>query len=269
MGNIKDFNELAKVAQLACKILNAGVFLTHHPDEITKQHNERYRTIGIGVMGLHDYLAREFKSYHNHKLISEIFECIEYNAAIASVELAKTKGVFKAYEHSEWKNANMTTRFKEYGCGKYDWEYLQKQIDQFGIYNSQLTSPAPTTSTSISQDSSASVLPIYNAFFSEDNKTGSIKVSAKFLKDNPMGYGKTQAKFTAIEIIDVVSVMQKFTDTGISMELIFDQNKEGFKAKDLYDAIHHAHARKLKSIYYIRSVKQKEHTDDTCVACSG
>ncbi|MDV7397746.1 hypothetical protein RZS08_40475, partial [Arthrospira platensis SPKY1] len=119
-------------------------------------------------------------------------------------------------------------------------------IDLYGIYNSQLTSPAPTTTTSISQDASASVLPIYSAFFSEDNKTGSMKVSAKFLKDNPIGYAKTQAKFSAIEIIDAVAEMQKFTDTGISMELIFDQNKEGFKAKDLYDAIHHAHAKGLK-----------------------
>jgi ribonucleoside-diphosphate reductase alpha chain len=155
------------------------------------------------------------------------------------------------------------------GCGKYDWDSLQEKINLFGIYNSQLTSPAPTTTTSISQDSSASVLPIYSAFFSEDNKNGTMKVSAKYLKDNPLGYGKTQSKFSAKEIIDVVSEAQKFTDTGISMELIFDQNKEGFKAKDLYDAIHYAHKKKIKAIYYIRSIKQKENQDEACVACSG
>jgi ribonucleotide reductase alpha subunit len=53
------------------------------------------------------------------------------------------------------------------------------------------------------------------------------------------------------------------------MELIFDQNKEGFKAKDLYDAIHYAHKKKLKAIYYIRSIKQKENQEEDCVACSG
>lgn len=269
MGNIEDFEELAMVSRLACRILNSGVDLTNHPDEITKAHNERYRTIGIGVMGLHDYLAREFTNYNDHRLIAKIFECIEYNAALESVEIAKEKGTFRAFAFSEWKNGNMTRRFKSLGCGEYDWDYLQSQIDLYGIYNSQLTSPAPTTTTSISQDASASVLPIYSAFFSEDNKTGSMKVSAKFLKDNPIGYAKTQAKFSAIEIIDAVAEMQKFTDTGISMELIFDQNKEGFKAKDLYDAIHHAHAKGLKTIYYIRSIKQKESADEACVACSG
>jgi len=269
MGNVKDFEELAKVSRLACRILNSGVDLTNHPDEITKLHNERYRTIGIGVMGLHDYLAREFTGYNDHKLIAKIFECIEYNAALESVEIAKERGAFEAFTYSEWKNGNMTKRFKSMGCGEYDWDYLQSQIDLYGIYNSQLTSPAPTTTTSISQDASASVLPIYSAFFSEDNKTGSMKVSAKFLKNNPIGYAKTQAKFSAIEIIDAVAEMQKFTDTGISMELIFDQNKDGFKAKDLYDAIHHAHSKGLKTIYYIRSIKQKESADEACVACSG
>jgi ribonucleoside-diphosphate reductase alpha chain len=269
LGNIKNFDELAQVSRIACRILNYGIDLTHHPDEITKLHNERYRTIGIGVMGLHDYLAREYKGYNDHELIAKIFECIEYNAAIESVEMAKERGSFGAFEYSEWKNGGMTKRFKSYGCGEYDWDYLQKLIDQYGIYNSQLTSPAPTTTTSISQDASASVLPVYNAFFSEDNKTGNLKVSAKFLKQNPLGYAKTQAKFSAIEIIDAVAEMQKFVDTGISMELIFDHNKEGFKAKDLYEAIIHAHAKGLKTIYYIRSIKQKETADEDCIACSG
>lgn len=269
LGNIKDFEELAYVSRLACRILNTGVDLTNHPDQITKAHNQRYRTIGIGQMGLHDYLAREFESFGNHDLLSKIAECIEFNAAYESVQLAKEKGTFDAFEYSGWKDGTITDRFSDLGCGEYDWEGLQKDIDMYGIYNSQLTSPAPTTSTSISQDASASVLPIYSAFFSEDNKSGSIKVSAKYLNLNPLGYARTQAKFKAKEVIDSIAAVQKFTDTGISMELLFDQNDPSFSAKDLYEAIHYAHAKKLKTIYYIRSIKQKESSDEACVACSG
>lgn len=267
--NIKDLDHLASVARQACRILNSGIDLTKNPDDITEANNKRYRTIGIGVMGLHDCLAREFTGFNNHPLIAGIFECIEYNAILESVEIAKERGSFGAFEFSEWKNGNMTKRFKALGNGTYDWDYLQSQIDKYGLYNSQVTSPAPTTSTSISQDASASVLPVYSPFFSENNKTGSIKVSSRFLKLNPIGYGKTQSKFSATEIIDTVSEMQKFVDTGISMELIFDQNKPDFKAKDLYDAIHYAHAKGIKAIYYIRSVKQKEQQDEACVACAG
>lgn len=272
LSNIKSMERLAEVSRLACRILNRGVQLTKNPDDITEAHNLRYRTIGIGIMGLHDYLADNFSSYSDLKLIADIAECIEYNAVIESVEIAKELGSFEAFEFSKWKSGEMTRMFEDKGNGKYDWDFVQSEIDKHGIHNSQLTSPAPTTTTSIYQDASATFQPVFRAFFSEDNKSGTLKVSSKFLAKNPLGYGKTQSKFTAKEIIDVVSEIQAFTDTGISMELLFDQNNPEFKARNLYDAIHYAHCKDLKSIYYIRTIKKNsslEVKEDDCVACSG
>lgn len=275
LGNIKDMKELAKISALTTKILDYGISLTNAPDKITGAHNARYRTIGIGLQGLHDHLAREYLNFRDLDYIREIAECVEYNAVLSSVELAKRFGSFEAFDKSEWKNGNRINQFKEHASGKYDWAHAQELIDQYGMRNSQLTSPAPNTSTSIYMDSSASVLPVYDAFFSEDNKNGKLVVVAKFLKDNPLAYGKTFPKHTATEIIDVVSEMQKFIDTGCSMELIFDQRKENFNAKELYDAIHYAHKKGIKAIYYIRTIKNNASVDsaikaeENCVSCAG
>jgi len=275
LGNIKNFAELGKISSLACKILDYGINLTNAPDAITQAHNARYRTIGIGLQGLHDHLAREYLNFRDLDYIREISECVEYNAAMQSVELAKRFGTFDAYKNSEWKNGNRIAQFKKHASGNYDWDALQDLINQFGIRNSQLTSPAPNTSTSIYMDSSASVLPVYDSFFSEDNKNGKLVVVAKFLKDNPLGYGKTFPKHSATEIIDVVAELQKFIDTGCSMELIFDHRKESFKASELYEAIHYAHSKGIKAIYYIRSIKNNATIDsvikaeENCVSCAG
>lgn len=275
LGNIKGFEELGKISALATKILDYGINLTNAPDNITAAHNSRYRTIGIGMQGLHDHLAREYMNFRDLDYIREIAECIEYNAVLASIDLSRRFGSFDAFEHSEWKNGNRISQFAKHSSGKYDWNYAQELINIHGIRNSQLTSPAPNTSTSIYMDSSASVLPVYDAFFSDDNKQGRMVVVAKFLKENPIGYGKTFPKHTPEEIINVVSELQKFIDTGCSMELIFDQRKEGFKAKDLHDAIHYAHSKKIKAIYYIRSIKKNSTIDspqqmeENCVACAG
>jgi ribonucleoside-diphosphate reductase alpha chain len=275
LGNIKNMAELGKISALTTKILDYGISLTNAPDAITSAHNARYRTIGIGLQGLHDHLAREFLNFRDLDYIREIAECVEYNAAMQSVELAKRFGSFDAFEYSEWKNGNRVAQFKKHASGKYDWDALQAGIDEFGMRNSQLTSPAPNTSTSLYMDSSASVLPVYDSFFSEDNKNGSLVVAAKFLKDNPLGYGKTFPKHTANEIIDVVAELQKFIDTGCSMELIFDQRKESFRAQDLYNAIHYAHSKGIKAIYYIRTIKKNAKSDtvdkgeENCVACAG
>jgi ribonucleoside-diphosphate reductase alpha chain len=276
LGNVKNFTELGKISALTCKILDYGISLTNAPISITESHNSRYRTIGIGLQGLHDHLAREFLNFRDLDYIGEIAECVEYHAVMQSVELAKRFGSFEAFEHSEWKNGNRIAQFRKHESGKYDWAAAQAAIDEFGLRNSQLTSPAPNTSTSIYMDSSASILPVYEAFFSEDNKNGKLVVVAKFLKDNPLGYAKTFPKHSAKEIIDVVNRLQNFIDTGCSMELIFDQRKETFEAKELYDAIHYAHQKGIKAIYYIRTIKNNASVDasgkseeENCVACAG
>ena len=272
VANITKSNELDSISKIAQKILDYGIELTNAPDEITAKHNNKYRTIGIGIMGLHDHLAKEFLNYNSYDYIREIAECIEYNALWQSTEQAKLLGSFDNYDKSMWVTGELTDRFGGFGSGRYDWKALQSKINLDGLRNSQVTSPAPTTSTSLYQDCSASVLPVYSAFFSEDNKQGKLLVASKYLKLNPLVYGKTFAKFDAKEIIDVVAELQKFTDTGISMELIFDQNKEDFKAKDLWDAIHYAHQKQIKAIYYIRSIKKNEtlqKAEVDCVGCSG
>lgn len=271
LSNIDSMEELAMVSRMSTRMLDFGIELTNSPDAITKLHNSTFRTIGIGQMGLHDYLAKNWLNFSDLSAIRELSECVEYNAALESVELAKKFGKFNAFESSRWANGEMTAEFAKHASGNYDWGHLQSLIDQFGIRNSQLTSPAPTTSTSIYQDCSASILPAYSAFFSEENKNGSLLVASKFLNENPIAYGKTFAKHAAKEIIDVVSEAQKFIDTGISMELIFDQNKDGFSAKDLYDAIHYAHQKGIKAIYYIRTIKKNstlEAKEEACVACA-
>ena len=272
LSNVLTMTELGQVARLSARVLDYGIELTNNPDKITADHNQKYRTIGIGMMGLHDHLAAVKKGFANLEYLKQVAECIEYNAAMESTVLAEKFGTFGNFEYSLWKTGEMVEHFKRNQTGKFDWDKLQQRINKVGIRNSQLTSPAPTTSTSIYQDCSASVLPVYSAFLVEENRQGKMPVASKFLKENPIAYGKTFSKFSAIEIIDAVAEMQKFIDTGCSMELIFDQNNPDFTAKNLYDAIHHAHVSGIKAIYYIRSIKKNEKLEvqeEACVGCAG
>lgn len=272
LSNIESFDDLAEASRIATRMLDYGIELTNNPDSITAAHNQRYRTIGIGQMGLHDYLAKSYSNFKDFNLIRKISECIEYNAVLESIDLSKRFGSFGALGGSQWDTGEMIEHFTQNSTGEFDWASIQSMIHQFGIRNSQLTSPAPTTSTSIYQDCSASVLPIYDAFFAEENSNGMLVTAAKFLDMNPLAYGKTFSKHTAIEIIDAVAEAQTFIDTGCSMELIFDQNNPSFSARTLYDAIHYAHKKKIKAIYYIRSIKKNatlEAKEEACVACAG
>lgn len=265
--------EMIALAELATHILDNGIVLTSPPIKESKAHNERYRTIGIGIQGLHDYLAMNKIQWENTDAIAHVAELIEYGAVKKSIELAKDRGQYPAFEGSKWDTGEMTDRFKKSSKSDLNWDAIQKDINKHGIRNSQLTSPAPNTSTSIFMDAAAGIMPVYSAFFNEDNKTGKFSVYGMYLKEFPMAYERTQARIDQKILAKMVGGLQKFVDTGISAEYLFDLNE--FEARDLFQLIVTAWKEKTKAVYYIRSIKKGENIDAItggeaiCAGCSG
>lgn len=275
VGRIDSDEEMIEMAKLATYILDNGIELTNPPVPISKAHNQRYRTIGVGIQGLHDYLAKNWFTYKDIKEITKVAELIEYGCVSQSIELAKERGPYAAFVGSMWDTGEMFDRFEKYSVAGLDWASLRESCKEHGIRNSQLTSPAPNTTTSIFMDAAAGVQPVYAAFFIEDNKVGKFPVAGMHLKENPLEYERTYPRMNQIDLVKSISAIQKFVDTGISAEYIFDQNKPDFKAKDLYDLINEAWKEETKAIYYIRTIKKGETVDDylgietACAGCDG
>lgn len=276
-GRMDSFDDVRKYGRLATRILDNGIELTNPPTECSKDHNSTFRTIGVGIQGLNDFLAKNYKTYSHKDFIREFAEYLEYGCIESSIKLAKEKEPFKVFDGSDWDNGERIRKFKEHSTSSLDWDYLQDQINIYGIRNSQLTSPAPNTSTSIFMDASAGVMPIYAPYFVEDNKDGGLPQVAMFLKERGLYYSQTFGIYDQTVLAEAVGELQKFVDTGISAEYLFDQNKEGFSAKTLYDCIMTAWKCKTKAVYYIRSIKKGNNINDflgvkdadSCVGCAG
>lgn len=268
-----EMDELSEMAALATHILDNGIELTKPPIPESEAHNKSFRTIGVGVQGLHDLIAREYKSYNDINFITEVAERIQYGCVTKSIELAAKRGAYPYFKSSEWDNGNLTSHYKANSvCSDIDWEKVQQDIDKYGIRNSQMTSPAPNTSTSIFMDAGAGVMPVHSAFFYEDNKDGQMPVVAMHLKQNPLSYAKDITKHLPWDLTKCVGVMQKFFDTGISAEYMMDKNQPAFSAKWLWDTLEAAWQNGTKAVYYIRTIKKGESLvkdDAGCVGCAG
>ena len=192
-----------------------------------------------------------------------------------SIFLAKERGKYPLFDGSKWSNGQLLHHYIKNSVTDLRWNKLQEDLANFGIRNSQMTSPAPNTSTSIFMDASAGVLPVYSGFYNEDNKTGKFSVFGMYLKDNPLSYERTSSRFNQSELTKVVQALQLFVDTGISAEYIFDLNNPNVTAKSLYELIISAWQNNNKAIYYIRSIKKGETIDNiiggesVCVGCTG
>lgn len=268
--------ELIPIAGLLVEVLDEGIELTSPPTDCSSRHNNRYRTIGVGIQGYHDWVAKNWSSYYDVELATELAEYIQYGCVKKSIELAKEKGAYPAFKGSEWDIGNTFDKYKERSVTDLNWKDLEFECAIHGIRNSQLTSPAPNTSTSVFMDASAGVPPVYAAFFREDNDNGKYPISCMHLKENPMAYMKSFRTYDQAALSATVGAMQKFVDTGISAEYLFDQNREGFSAKDLYDLLINSWKNGCKAVYYVRTIKKGETVDDllgikegACAGCDG
>lgn len=276
LANIADEACLHEACVTAVRLLDNAIDFTDVPIKEGEIHNNVYRTIGVGSMGLADYLAKRNVTYRNAQdTVDELFENIAYYTINASISLAKERGKYPRYEGSEWSKGLILNRDREwYKNNTKDPERWMKTFDRlakYGIRNSHLQMVAPNTSSSLVQGCSASVLPIFSKFYFDKNSKGAVPIMPPYIKDHFWIYQEFK-NIPQKTVVDVISRIQKWTDTGISMELIFNLNLSDVNAKYMYETLLDAWRKDMKTVYYIRSI-QKNSSDvsekDECISCAG
>lgn len=265
--------DLSSKASLLTRLLNNGMEITTAPIKESNAHMEAYRTIGIGIQGLADILAREWSTYGDLRFLTEVAERIQYGFVSESIVMAKQRSPYAKFKDSRWDIGDIFDDYiRDSVCDDLDWDTLKNQAKLYGMYNSQGTSPAPNTSTSLFMMASAGVMPHYAPYFYEDNRNGKTPVSAMYARENPIFYANSISYFKQSELTKSVGALQKFVDTGISAEYVLDRNVHDIVAKDVSDIIEKAWGNNNKAVYYLRTIKQGESLvkkDDECVACAG
>ncbi len=282
LANLEE-TEIPHICQLAVRILDNTIDITTPPFAESKAHNDKYRTIGVGAMGLADWLAKSHLTYKDISRISYLFEEIGYWCTHASMELAKERGAYAAFEGSEWSKGKLIGAkpvewFLNHAQDRERWVKLSQDIQQHGIRNSHITAIAPNTSSSLVQGCTASILPVYSKFFYDKWAKGTVPIAPPFIKDCFWFYHENKTLDQKI-VVKAVATIQQWIDTGISMELLFNLNQgvyfpnepeRAIKAKDIFETLLMAWQEGCKAVYYIRTVQKDDfkESSDGCVACA-
>jgi ribonucleoside-diphosphate reductase alpha chain len=278
-----EVEELPQICQAAVRILDNTIDITHPPFEAAKEHNNQYRTIGVGCMGLADWLAKQRLSYDNLPEIDQLFEEIGYCCTHSSMELAKERGAYAAFAGSEWSQGKLIGAkpvewFLANANHKERWAKLAGDIQQYGIRNSHITAIAPNTSSSLVQGCTASILPAYSRFFYDKWAKGTVPIAPPFI-DSYFWFYPENKVLEQKKVVKAVAIMQQWIDTGISMELLFNLNQGVYfteeperclTAKDIFETLVMAWQEGCKAIYYIRTVQKDnfKESDGGCSACA-
>lgn len=283
--NLANINseEIESNCQIAVRILDNTIDITNPTFDNAKNHNDKYRTIGVGAMGLADWLAKRKLSYNNLPEISNLFEEIGYWCTYSSMELAKERGAYQAFRGSEWSQGKLIGAkpvewFLTNAVQPQRWQQLAVDIQQFGIRNSHITAIAPNTSSSLVQGCTASVLPVYSRFFYDKWAKGTVPIAPPFIEEAFWFYPENK-NLEQQQVVKAIATMQEWIDTGISMELLFNLNEGVYfpeeperclTAKDIFDTLVMAWELGCKAIYYIRTVQKDnfKESDDSCSSCA-
>jgi ribonucleoside-diphosphate reductase alpha chain len=143
-----DFDKLAKTVRAAIRQLDRVIDLNYYPIPSTRSSNNRWRPIGLGLMGLQDVFFQmrlAFDSPEARELSRRISAEVYYHALMASSDLAKEKGAFPAFDES--RTAKGELQFDAWAVTPDNlerWESLRSTIAKQKLRNSLLIAIAPT-----------------------------------------------------------------------------------------------------------------------------
>jgi ribonucleoside-diphosphate reductase alpha chain len=239
---------------LAVEMADLSLSLSQIDIPEAKAHVKDFRTIGVGLMGLADWLAKNEKQYSDLAFIELTQKTVTKSAYRASVKLAKLWGHCPANPNLEselWDKLDQEPDLKE----------VSEMRARYGIRNAMMLATAPNTSTSLTMGSTASFLPPYSLDFIDESEDHSLRIVTKYKPELYVSNQQMPQEF----ITDCTAVLQKWIDAGLSMEYLLPYGASWSTNKSFSQNKVSAWKQGVKAIYYVRTTEQSH---SSCVSCA-
>lgn len=248
-----------------------------------RKANSELHSVGLGVMNLHGYLAKNKIGYESEEakdFANIFFMMMNFYSIERSMEIAKERGIkYQDFEKSDYANGKYfefyTTQEFEPQFEKVrelfdgmviptseDWKKLQQDVEQYGLYHAYRLAIAPTQSISYVQNATSSVMPIVDQIERRTYGNAETFYPMPFLSPQTMWYYKSAFNTDQMKLIDLIATIQTHIDQGISTILYVNSE---ISTRELARLYVYAHYKGLKSLYYTRN---KLLSVEECTSCS-
>ncbi|MCL6452679.1 MAG: ribonucleoside-diphosphate reductase subunit alpha [Alicyclobacillus sp.] len=266
LGRCRDLADIEETVARQVRAMDNVIDLNEYPVPQAAVTNQRYRAVGLGISGYHQYLAERgiaWESEAHLQCVDELFEWINFFAIRTSMELAREKGPYGLFDGSDWQTgAYFDLRGYRSRPGRPDWDRLRMDVARYGLRNAYLFAVAPTSSTSLIAGTTAGIDPVFSRFFLEEKKNGVVPQTAPNLSPSTFWYYKEAHTIDQTWSIRACAVRQRHIDQSQSFNLYITPQIEARAFLNLYML---AWRQGLKTLYYVRS-RSVELED--CAACT-
>ncbi len=180
-----DFEKLHRNVRLAVRQLDRVIDLNYYAIPSTSGSNNRWRNIGLGVMGLQDVFFQmrlPFDSDEAREISARIQEEIYFAALDASSDLALERGMHPAF--LETRAAHGDLQFDFWGITPDEmgrWNALREKIVATGLRNSLMIAIAPTATIASIAGCYECIEPQVSNLFKRETLSGDFVQINKYL----------------------------------------------------------------------------------------
>ena len=225
VGVVKD-EELEEICDLAVRGLEELIDYQEYPVSAAEMSTRARRSLGIGYIGLAHYLAKNRVKYSDQNawnLVHELTEKFQYYLLKSSNELAKEKGACDYFDRTKYSQGILPIDTYKKDVDdivkpnyNMDWEKLRAEIMTNGLRHSTLTAQMPSESSSVSSNATNGIEPPRDYLSVKKSKKGTLKQIVPQYSHLKSAYTLLWDMPDNTGYINVVAVMQKFFDQGIS-----------------------------------------------------
>ena len=242
---------LERLIPIQVRMLDNVIDLNDLPVPQATITNRKYRAIGLGTFGWHHLLALkglDWNSPEAEDYSDALYERINFLTIQASMELAREKGTYGVFAGSDWHSGEY---FRARGYNSPQWLELAAQVAVNGVRNGWLMAVAPNMSTAQIAGSTASIDPIYSAFYYEEKKDYRRPVAAPGLSLETWPYYEKGAyRVDQFASVRQNARRQRHVDQSISFNFYVPST---IRASTLLELHMSAWREGLKTTYYVRS----------------
>ena len=225
VGVIKD-DELESLCDIAVRGLEELIDYQEYPVRAAEISTRARRSLGIGYIGLAHYLAKHKVKYDDPKawkIVHELTEKFQYYLLKSSNKIAEEKGECEYFDRTKYAEGILPIDTYKKDVDelvkpnyKMDWEKLRKDIQVHGLRHSTLTAQMPSESSSVVCNATNGIEPPRDYLSVKKSKKGTLKQIVPQYSHLKSAYTLLWDMPDNTGYINIVAVMQKFFDQGIS-----------------------------------------------------